>query len=365
MHQATDRKDRPLCRTSRRKSSRASHCISRPPPVSAVTDRESWSQATKAVRPKSKEIPAASGQSRRDLDLGPGRFARISTIRTGPQPSPRASRSRPGEIFLKSSTALVSLPASGGAGFRFLTQTVTSPTLARAVAGTGREKSPGPVASMGTPHARLGESARRRRFGRKRFTTCRRAKMIVALDSDFLYLHPAALRHARDFAARRRVRMSAGAMSRFYVAEPTPSITGSNADHRLPVGPRRSRESPRRSRPWSRRSNAAPENVAQRARPWICGRRRRICAPIRGASMVIAGETQPPAVHALVAQINASLGNIGVLVFRAPVVAIHPTNQVVPADFVEEMGAARWKCWSYSVEIRFTTRRSISISRRL
>src|SRR6185436_11203741 len=63
-----------------------------------------------------------------------------------------------------------------------------------------------------------------------------KAQVIVAHDSDFLSLHPAALRHARDFASRRRVEKPEGAsMSRFYAAEPTPSITGSNADHRLPV----------------------------------------------------------------------------------------------------------------------------------
>ena len=73
-------------------------------------------------------------------------------------------------------------------------------------------------------------------FGGETIYDFGKAKVIVALDSDFLYLHPAALRHARDFAHGRRVMQPTGAtMSRFYAAEPTPTITGSNADHRLPL----------------------------------------------------------------------------------------------------------------------------------
>jgi molybdopterin-containing oxidoreductase family iron-sulfur binding subunit len=39
----------------------------------------------------------------------------------------------------------------------------------------------------------------------------------------------------------------------------------------------------------------------------------------RGASVVIAGETQPPEVHAVVAQMNAALGNTGQTVSTAPI----------------------------------------------
>ena len=63
-----------------------------------------------------------------------------------------------------------------------------------------------------------------------------KAKIVVAFDSDFLYAHPYALRYARDFANGRRVIEADGArMNRFYAAEPTPTITGSNADHRIAV----------------------------------------------------------------------------------------------------------------------------------
>src|SRR5205814_9675369 len=65
---------------------------------------------------------------------------------------------------------------------------------------------------------------------------CDKARMVVPCHSYFLHAHPYALRYARDFASRRRVIEPDGArMNRFYAAEPTPTITGSNADHRIAV----------------------------------------------------------------------------------------------------------------------------------
>jgi molybdopterin-containing oxidoreductase family iron-sulfur binding subunit len=45
-----------------------------------------------------------------------------------------------------------------------------------------------------------------------------------------------------------------------------------------------------------------------------------------GPSIVIAGETQPPAVHALAQAINAQLGNFGRTVLHIPPVAANATN---------------------------------------
>jgi len=60
-----------------------------------------------------------------------------------------------------------------------------------------------------------------------------KADVIVALDSDFLMQHPAAVRYAADFATRRRA--DDGAMSRLYVAESTLTVTGAAADRRFPL----------------------------------------------------------------------------------------------------------------------------------
>ena len=59
--------------------------------------------------------------------------------------------------------------------------------------------------------------------------------------------------------------------------------------------------------------------------------------PIAGEGVVIAGETQPPEVHALVAQMNASLGNIRIRRSRLRRLYRCPANQIAFGDLVEEM----------------------------
>src|SRR6202012_3569710 len=56
---------------------------------------------------------------------------------------------------------------------------------------------------------------------------------IVALDSDFLQTETGGTRWTRLFASGRRMRSAKDAMNRLYVVEPSPTITGSNADHHL------------------------------------------------------------------------------------------------------------------------------------
>src|SRR5258708_20874996 len=67
------------------------------------------------------------------------------------------------------------------------------------------------------------------------------AEVILSLDSDFLASGPGSVRYMREFYRRRKLDQYAEAdrlgleMSRLYVVEPTPSVTGSSADHRLPL----------------------------------------------------------------------------------------------------------------------------------
>ncbi|MBA3651291.1 MAG: 4Fe-4S dicluster domain-containing protein, partial [Chthoniobacterales bacterium] len=164
-----------------------------------------------------------------------------------------------------------------------------------------------------------------------------KAKVIVALDSDFLSQHPAALRHARDFAARRRVEKAEGAtMSRFYAAEPTPSITGSNADHRVAVAGHEIGELAAAVAALAGAGGGGGD-VPPNATSWARAAAQDLRANA-GHGIVIAGETQPPAVHAIVAQINASLGNIGLTVRHAVPAEVSPVNQRASLQsLVEEM----------------------------
>ncbi len=64
----------------------------------------------------------------------------------------------------------------------------------------------------------------------------RHAKTIVSFDADLLGSHPAHLKMASDWAARRSS-VDHGQMNRMYVVEPGFSLTGSVADIRLPMNP--------------------------------------------------------------------------------------------------------------------------------
>jgi hypothetical protein len=59
------------------------------------------------------------------------------------------------------------------------------------------------------------------------------ARVMLALDADFMGDQPGRLRYARDFASGRRVRDGRTDMNRLYVIESTPTVTGAAADHRL------------------------------------------------------------------------------------------------------------------------------------
>ncbi len=244
-----------------------------------------------------------------------------------------------GEFVERLNEALRSQQAGGGARIRFLTQTTTSPTLAAQMQAIG-QKFPGARWHQWEPLTRdaVRESRAGGVFGGETLYDFSRAKVIVALDSDFLYLHPAALRHARDFAKNRRVDQPQGAtMSRFYAAEPTPTITGSNADHRLPIAARAIPALAAALAALIGPSGARTEVVPESAREWLDAATEDLLANA-GAGIVVAGETQPPEVHALVRQINASLGNLGVTVSEHAAAAVNPVNQLASlTELVREM----------------------------
>ncbi len=250
-----------------------------------------------------------------------------------------------GAFLERLNRALSEQTANGGAGLRFLTRTVTSPTLAAQFDAIGKKF---PSARWHRWEAMTGDSLRESRaggaFGGRTLYDFSKAKVIVALDSDFLYLHPAALRHTRDFAKGRRVETPAGAnMSRFYAAEPTPSITGSNADHRLPIA---ARQIPALAAALAAHlgTGGSSADIPPEATRWLSAAAEDLRAHA-GASIVIAGEAQPAEVHALVAQINQSLGNVGSTVTHLAPVEADPVNQLQSLrTLVEEMRAGEVQC---------------------
>ncbi len=108
----------------------------------------------------------------------------------------------------------------GGDGFALLTEPTTSPTQLRLVHALLDH----------WPHARWYQAPTL--LAHEVEADLSRADVILAIDDDILVQHPGSLRHARHFAARRRE-----SPNRLYVAEPSPTVTGSMADRRLPATP--------------------------------------------------------------------------------------------------------------------------------
>jgi len=192
---------------------------------------------------------------------------------------------------------------TGGEGFRVLAEPDSSPTL---TALRTRLLEALPKAKwfeyepLGDDNFRAGSVFA---FGRPLRTQLMldRARVIVCLDADLLNDHPASLRYARDFAARRDP--DGPWMNRLYAIESGVSLTGAAADHRLPLPPSGLVE-------FAARLEDVLANPAASADPFIKAVAADLLAPEnRGQSIVCAGPSQPPEVHAAVHRINAMLGN--------------------------------------------------------
>src|SRR5207249_3861718 len=110
---------------------------------------------------------------------------------------------------------------SKGTGLRILTPTITSPTLAAQIQAI-LHKFPAAKWQQYEPLTR--DSVRegsRLAFGEILETHYHfeQAKVVLALDSDFLFSHPASLRYARQFTNARRVSAGRTEMNRLYVVE--------------------------------------------------------------------------------------------------------------------------------------------------
>ena len=152
------------------------------------------------------------------------------------------------------------------------------------------------------------------------------AEVIVALDADFLGGGPGSLRYARDFAGRRR---PAERMNRLYAFESGPTITGSRADHRLALKPSEIDSVARHlaSATGVARGGDALPPISPAAVKWVDAVARDLQAH-RGASLVIAGESQTAEVHALVHAMNEALGNAGRTVIHTAPVEAEPVDHL-------------------------------------
>jgi molybdopterin-containing oxidoreductase family iron-sulfur binding subunit len=229
------------------------------------------------------------------------------------------------------------LLANRGAGFRLLTETVTSPTLAayiRDVLAAFPEARWHQFEPVSRDSVRAGA---RIAFGEPVNSVYQldRADVIVALDSDFLTSGPGAVRYAQNFARRR----GGDGMCRLYALEPTPSLTGAMADHRLAVS---SADVENFARALAAELGTGIGAAASKVPPaWL----KAIAQDLRshqGASLVVPGEFAPAAVHAITHAINVALGNVGKTVIYTDAVEANPVDQHASLrDLVADMQAGR------------------------
>jgi molybdopterin-containing oxidoreductase family iron-sulfur binding subunit len=236
---------------------------------------------------------------------------------------------------------LAAQAAKRGSGIRILTETTTSPTVADQIrkiqalypAVKWHQWEP-----AGAHNSRAGAGLA---FVQpvNTYYDVSKADVIVSLDADFLASGPASFRYARQFAARRRVRGSQTEMNRLYVAEPMPTPTGTKADHRLPL-----RAGDIEELAWALGTALGAANGPKSGDnadiyKWI-GPIARDLQNHKGASLVMAGEHQPPVVHALAHVMNASLGNVGHTVFYTDSIEVNPTDQLASlTDLVKDLDA--------------------------
>ena len=233
--------------------------------------------------------------------------------------------------------------AAGGAGLSVLTETITSPTVGAQLQAL-LKAFPAAKWHQYEPCNRDNVLAGALLAFGENVTTVHhfdKAGVVLSLDADFLGSGPACVRYTRDFSSKRRVRSEKGGlgqseMNRLYVLESSPSITGFMADHRLPLRGSQIEMLARQlaSRLKVEGVSGGPEDSGV-AEAWTAALLKDL-GRHPGSSIVIAGDAQPPEVHALVHAINQALGNIGkTVVYKAPVEA-QPVDQ---ADSLRELVA--------------------------
>ena len=226
----------------------------------------------------------------------------------------------------------------GGSGLRILTQTVVSPTLGDQFATLltiypeARWHQYDPTACQGVREGAMiafGESV----------NTCydlSAARVILSLDADFTCTGPGHVLYARQFADRRRLAGDGDEMNRLYAVETTPTCTGSIADHRLALGPGELESFARQLARELGVSLAPDAGTRAQSTPkhlWVSALARDLQRH-GPASVVIPGEQQSAAVHALAHAMNQRLGGSGSTVHHTDPIEVNPVDHV---DSVREL----------------------------
>ena len=174
-----------------------------------------------------------------------------------------------------------------------------------------------------------------------------KAKVVLSLDSDFLGTEAGNVSAQRGYAQARDA--DKGDMNRLYAVEPTLSITGSNADHRLRLA---AQDIPNYLKALVAelaggaqlgQLSAAVSGAKTDGIPaqWIKAVAKDLNAN-RGSSLIVVGYRQPPAVHALAAAVNRLLGNVDrTVAYAAPLDASEGDGTAAIAGLAREIAEGK------------------------
>ncbi|HRK30775.1 MAG TPA: TAT-variant-translocated molybdopterin oxidoreductase [Tepidisphaeraceae bacterium] len=136
------------------------------------------------------------------------------------------------------------------------------------------------------------------------------ASVIVSLDCDFLGIHPNHTRYANDFVKGRKSADTAKSMNRLYVVDSTFSLTGSNADDRLPIKPSRLEVIAAGLASALGVSGVPAVSLSEAEQAFVASMSKDL-KDAGKTGVVAVGPEASPATHVLAYLINASLGSIG------------------------------------------------------
>ena len=265
---------------------------------------------------------------------------------------------QPGNSFLTAIRAQVATQrATQGAGLRFLTPTVSSPTLAWQLQ-TLLQTFPGARWYQWEPvnrdQVRAGAQMAFGQYVETRYNLTD-ADVILCIDADiFAPYYPGNHVYARQYASRRKADPSfvptadvlsrplpQRPMNRLYAWESTPGMAGAKSDHHLALKPSDIELYTRliATRLGIDAGGGQPRNAYEAK--WIDGLIKDLQAH-RGASAIIAGDEQPPVVHALVHAMNELLGNAGkTVIYTDPVEAKPDLQTASMKELVADMQAGK------------------------
>jgi MoCo/4Fe-4S cofactor protein with predicted Tat translocation signal len=215
---------------------------------------------------------------------------------------------------------------NGGAGIRFLSETVTSPTLIAQFKQIASELPNAKWYQYEPVNKDNANAGAKLAFGSPVNTVYNfeRAERILTLDADIF--GGTNVRYMKDFAKSRNPGHGEEkrVMNRLYAIETSFSLTGAKADHQLGVKPSEFVEVVK-AVAKAVGVGGATSNYSNK---WVDEMAKDLAAN-RGKSVVVAGDNQPPVVHALAHAINGALGNVGQTVtYTDPLSAFAETTQI-------------------------------------